>query len=184
MPKSSKMPKSRKELVISELKTIVDETKGALLTDYRGLTVAEVTTLRRKLRPMNAEYHVVKNTLFKKAASEEMTSLLENLLTGPTAIVFAKEDVVAPTKALIDFLRDLKKPEIKLKGGWIEGKIYDVPQLTAISKLPPKEQIVAQLIGSLNAPASNLVGTLNNILGDFVRTIQAVADKKSGETAA
>ena len=69
----------------------------------------------------------------------------------------------------------LKKPDIKLKGGFIDGKVYNVADVTALSKLPPKEQIIAQLLGSLNAPASNLVGTLNNIIGDFVRTIQAIA---------
>ncbi len=175
------MPNKKKELVISDLKEIVDQTKGAIITDYRGLTVAEITTLRRKLRPSNAEYHVVKNTLFKLAAGEK-SSTVDDLLTGPTAIVFMKDDLVAPAKVVIDFLREIKKPEIKLKGGWIEGKRYSSDQITSLSKLPSKEVLVAQLIGSLNAPASNLVGTLNNIIGDFVRTVQAIADQKA-ETA-
>lgn len=172
------MPNKKKELVISDLKEIVDQTKGAIITDYRGLTVAEITTLRRKLRPSNAEYHVVKNTLFKLAAGET-SSTVDDLLTGPTAIVFMKDDLVAPAKVVIDFLREIKKPEIKLKGGWIEGKRYSSDQITSLSKLPSKEVLVAQLIGSLNAPASNLVGTLNNIIGDFVRTVQAIADQKA-----
>ena len=105
------------------------------------------------------------------------------MLTGPTAIAFAKNDVVAPAKAVIDFLREIKKPEIKLKGGYIDGKIYNVDQVTSISKLPSKEVIIGQLIGSLNAPASNLVGTLNNVIGDFVRTIQAIHDQQAGAAA-
>ena len=114
---------------------------------------------------------------------------MDTLLNGPTAIAFAKGDVVPTSKAVIDFLTALKKPDIKLKGGYIDGKLYDVASVTAISKLPSKELIVGQLLGSLNAPASNFVGTLNNIIGDFVRTVQAIVDKQSapaegGEAAA
>jgi large subunit ribosomal protein L10 len=178
--KENAMPNAQKEQTVAELREIVAQTKGALLTDYRGLTVAEVTNFRKKLRAADAEYHIVKNTLFKIAIGEEAGNQLDSLLSGPTAIVFSKGDIVPPTKAVLDFLRDLKKPDIKLKGGWIDGKVYNVEQVTAISKLPPKEQIIAQLLGSLNAPASNLVGTLDNIIGEFVRTIQAIADKQAG----
>ncbi len=172
------MPNEKKELVISDLREIVTQSKGAILTDYRGLTVAELTTLRKKLREVNAEYHVVKNTLFKIAIGEVAGAQLDTLLNGPTAIAFAKGDVVPTSKAVIDFLATLKKPEIKLKGGFIDGKVYNVEDVTAISKLPKKEVIVAQLLGSLNAPTANLVGTLDNIIGEFIRTIQAIADSK------
>jgi large subunit ribosomal protein L10 len=151
----------------------------ALCSPTIGLTVAEVTNFRKRLRAADAEYHIVRNTLFKIALGEAAGNQLDTLLTGPTAVVFSKGDVVAPTKAVIDFLRELKKPDIKLKGGWIDGKIYNVEQVTAISKLPPREQIIAQLIGSLNAPAANLVGTLDNIIGEFVRTVQAIVDKQT-----
>lgn len=172
------MPNAEKERIVSELREIVAHSKGAILTDYRGLTVAEVTNLRRKLRDVDAEYHIVKNTLFKIAVGDGLSPEVENLLTGPTAIAFAHNDVVAPAKAVLDFLRDLKKPEIKVKGGWIDGKVYSVEQVTTLSKLPPREQIVAQLIGTLNAPLSELVGTLDNIIGEFVRTVQAIVDKR------
>ena len=171
------MPNAQKQLVITELKDVVAQSKGAILTDYRGLTVAEVTNLRKKLREVDAEYHIVKNTLFKIALGNEAGTQLDTLLTGPTAIAFAKGDVVPTSKAVIDFLATLKKPDVKLKGGYIDGKVYDVASVTALSKLPPKEQIISQLIGSLNAPAANLVGTLNNVIGDFVRTVQAIVDK-------
>jgi large subunit ribosomal protein L10 len=174
------MPNAHKASVVSDLRGIVKQSKGAILTDYRGLTVAEVTNLRKRLRGVDAEYHVVKNTLLKIALDGKVSPELEPLLTGPTAIVFAREDVVAPTKAVLDFLRELKKPDIKVKGGWIDGKVYDVAQVTALSKLPPKEQIVGQLVGTLNAPISNLVGTLDNIIGESVRTIQAIHDQKAG----
>ena len=172
------MPNAQKQLVVSELREIARGSKGAILTDYRGLTVAEVTNLRKKLREVDAEYHIVKNTLYKIAIGVETVSPeLDKLLTGPTAIAFAKNDVVAPTKAVLDFLVALKKPEIKVKGGYIDGKIYSVAQVTALSKLPPKEQIIATLVGTLNGPAAEFVGTLDNIIASFVRTIQAIADK-------
>ncbi|HLV78809.1 MAG TPA: 50S ribosomal protein L10 [Chthonomonadaceae bacterium] len=180
------MPNAEKQRIVTELRDIVAQSKGAILTDYRGLTVAEVTTLRRKLREVDAEYHVVKNTLFKLAVGDSLSPEMENLLAGPTAIAFAHNDIVAPTKALLDFLRDLRKPEIKVKGGWVEGRIYSPDQVTALSKLPAREQIVAQLIGTLDGPISQLVSTLDNIIGEFVRTVQAVADKRKegGEPAA
>ena len=174
------MPNAQKQLVISELRDIVTQSKGAILTDYRGLTVADVTNLRKKLRAVDAEYHIVKNTLFKIAVGEAAGAQLDTLLTGPTAIAFAKGDVVPTSKAVIEFLTALKKPDIKLKGGYIDGRIYNVADVTALSKLPPKEQIIAQLLGSLNAPAGNLVGTLNGIISEFVRTIDAIAQKQGG----
>jgi len=178
------MPNEKKELVISDLREIVAQSRGAILTDYRGLTVAEVTNLRKKLREVNAEYHVVKNTLFKIAIGTEAGAQLDTLLTGPTAIAFAKGDVVPTSKAVIDFLATLKKPEIKLKGGYIDGRVYGVADVTAISKLPPKEYIIGQLLGSLNAPAANLVGTLDGIISEFVRTLQSIADSKSAPAEA
>lgn len=178
------MPNAQKKAIVGDLTDIISTTKGAILTDYRGLTVAELTTLRRRLREHNAEYHIVKNTLFKIAIGGEIESNLETLLKGPTAIVFAKSDVVAPTKTILDFLKEIKKPEITVKGGWIDGKVYDVAQVTALSKLPSKDQLIGQLIGTLNAPAAEFVGTLNNIIGEFVRTIQAIHDQKAVEVAA
>ncbi|MBC7529461.1 MAG: 50S ribosomal protein L10 [Chthonomonadaceae bacterium] len=178
------MPNPQKNLVIADLKAILGESKGAILTEYRGLTVAEVTILRKKLRDTNAEYHVVKNTLFKRALGDTLTPELDTLLSGPTGIMFAKGDVVPSTKATIDFLTALKKPDIKVKGGFIDGKIYTPDQVTALSKLPPREQILATLVGTIQKPLADLVGTLDNVIGDFVRTVQAIADKQgSGDDA-
>ena len=177
------MPNAHKEHTVAGLRELIAGSKGAILTDYRGLTVAEVTNLRKKLRDTKAEYHIVKNTLFKLALGGEVDPELEKLLRGPTAIVFAQEDIVAPAKAILDFVVAAKKPDVKVKGGYLDGKVYNVAQVTSISKLPPRPQIVAQLIGTLNGPMSSLVGTLDGIIGEFVRTVQAIADKK-GEGAA
>lgn len=180
------MPNPQKELIVSELRDLAHNSKGAILTDYRGLTVADVSKLRKKLRESDAEYHIVKNTLYKRALSGDgaLSPELEELLKGPTAIVFAKGDIVAPAKAVLDFIRETRKPEVKVKGGFIDGKVISVEQVQAISKLPPREQIMGQLVGCLNGPASGLVGTLNSIVSELVRTIQAIADQQSEAAAA
>ncbi len=173
------MPNPQKIQTVADLREIVAQSNGAILTEYRGLTVAEISTLRKRLRAVNGEYHVVKNTLFKLVAGDTLTPELEKLLTGPTAIVFSKGDVVASTKATLDFLKELRnRPEILVKGGWIDGKMYSVEQVTALSKLPSREQLIAQVVGTIQAPISEFVGTLDNIIGEFVRTIQAIADKQ------
>jgi len=173
------MPNQNKADQIDDLKALLAETKGAVLTDYRGLTVAEMTNLRRKLRAQNAEYHIVKNTLIKIALGDSLTPELGEQLAGPTAMVFIKDEITGPTKTTLDFVRDAKKPEVKVKAGWYEGKIYDPEQVIAISKLPSREQLVANICGAINAPISEFVGTLDNIIGSFVRTIQAIADQKA-----
>ena len=178
------MPNAHKEHTVAGLRELIAGSKGAILTDYRGLTVAEVSNLRKKLRDSNAEYHIVKNTLFKLALGGKITPELEQLLVGPTAIVFAQEDIVAPAKTVLDFVVAAKKPDVKVKGGFLDGKVYSVAQVTSISKLPPKPQIVSQLIGTLNGPVSNFVGTLDGIISEFVRTLQSIADKKSEGAAA
>ncbi|MCW3095707.1 MAG: ribosomal protein [Chthonomonadaceae bacterium] len=174
-------PSPRKELLVSDLREILSTSKGAILTDYRGLTVAEVSKLRRKLREDNAEYHIVKNTLLKVAMGGEINPDLDNLLKGPTAIVFAKGDVVGPAKSVIDFVTTTRnRPDVKVKGGYIDGKVYDVAQVTALSKLPSREVIIAQFVGTLNGPAANFVGTLNSIISEFVGTLDAIAEKQGG----
>lgn len=179
------MPNPQKVETVAALREILTRSQGLILTEYRGLTVAEVTELRKRLRAVGAEYHIVKNTLFQRALGDQLTPEFEKLLTGPTAVAFAQQDVVASAKAVLDFLREVRnKPEVKVKAGLIEGKLYTSEQVTALSKLPPREQIIAQVIGSINAPISELVFTLENILGEFVRTIQAIVDRQDASAPA
>jgi len=171
------MPNPRKEETVAGLREIIAGSKGAILTDYRGLTVAEVTNLRKKLRDAKAEYHIVKNTLFKLASEGVLpVADLESHLAGPTAIGFAKGDPVGAAKVLIDYAKDHKA--ISVKAGVLSGKVYDPKQVEALSKTPPREVLIAQMMGSLNSPITGLVGTLNGILSNFVFTLQAVADQK------
>src|SRR5437016_2153476 len=160
--------------MIQELADLVGRSKGAILTDYRGFTVAEITELRKRLRETGTEYHVVKNTLFKRALQDGEG--LAPYLEGPTAIAFALKDPVAPTKVVLDFFREKRKASVK--AGWIDGRLYNEEQLTALSKLPPREFLIAQVVGGIQAPISGLVGALQGILSNFVFTLQAIVDKQ------
>ncbi len=179
-------PADSKVALVSELRTLVGVTKAAIITDYRGLSVAELTELRKKLREVDAEYRVVKNTLFKLAAGDSMPiDEMGDLLTGPTAIGFAKNDPVAVAKVLLDYSRDHKA--LSIKAGVMDGRILSPIQVEALSKTPPREVLLSQMLGAMQSPIAGFVGTLGGIISNFVFTLQAIADKQDGgeaETAA
>lgn len=170
------MNKQSKEAVVAEFAGKLAEVKAAFLADYRGLNVEQVTDLRVKLRAVGVEYRVVKNTLLRLAARETPAACLDEFLTGPTAIAFAGDDPVAPAKALVQFAKDNKVFE--LKAGVLDGKLLSVEDITALSDLPSREQLLAKILGSLNAPASNFVGVLAAVPRSLVQVLAAVKDQK------
>lgn len=174
----TKGPRADKVKVVAAQQDMFAGATAAYLTDYRGMTVAEVTRLRRKLREVGGEYHVVKNTLFRRAAGDRLTPELEAMLKGPTAIAFAQGDPVAVAKALTDFLRDLRKPEVVIRGAFIDGKVLSPADVTALAKLPPREVILAMAVGAIQSPLSAFGGTLHGVLSEFARTLQAVVDQQ------
>jgi len=175
-------PSSEKVDQVSELRALTGASTATIFTDYRGLSVAELTDLRKKLRAADGEFRVVKNTLFKLAADGQMPIAdMDAFLSGPTAIGFAKGDPVATAKVLMDFVKDHK--EISIKAGVMNGLVLSAAQVDALSKTPPREVLISQMLGSLQAPISGFVGTLSGILSNFVFTLQAIADKQ-GEAAA
>ena len=170
-------PKPEKVEQVSTISRLLDRSAGVVLTDYRGLTVAEKADLTRRLREANAEYHVVKNTLFKLAygqRGEDPSTLLE----GPTAVVFALEDPVAPAKALTDFIKEKKKASVK--GAVVDGRIFDAAGVEALSKLPSKPQLLAQVAGTIQSPLSSMAYCLNGVLGNFARALHALHEQKAG----
>jgi len=173
--------RSKKE-VVAHLQDLLAKASGVVLTNYRGMTVAEISALRAKLRETGSEYHVTKNTLLTRALGPDAEQL-SGLLTGPTAIAVLGEDPVAPVKALHEYFRDLRKPEVTIKGGYIGGRVLDTESVVALSKLPPKPVIQGQVVGTLQAPLTNFMGTLHGVLSEFIRTLQALADKRQAETA-
>ena len=171
------MPKEEKIEAVQELRKSIEGSSSLLLTDYRGLTVSEITALRRSLRESGADYKVVKNTLFKLAAEKLADSGVYDLLAGPTAVAFVHNDPIAPAKKIMDFAREHK--DLEVKGGYVEGRLLTADQVQALSKIPPKEILLAQLLGSMQSPISGLVGTLQGLMSNLVYTLQAVSDQKA-----
>lgn len=169
------MPTAEKEQTIEEAKGWYQRSKGLVFTDYRGLKVKEMQQLRANLRAKGGELHVLKNTLFRLAAGEDAKQFPDEFHNGPTAIAFIFEDEAGCAKALLDYAQTNKN--LQVKGGYFGGQTLDVKQVTALSKLPPRDVLIAQVIGAIAAPLSNLVGVIEALYADPIRTIGAVADK-------
>lgn len=146
-----------------------------IFTDYRGLTVEQITALRDQLREKNAEYHIIKNNFARIAFERGQFPDVSGLLVGPTAVAFAKVDSNEVAKVLVDFG---KEAPVKIKGGLVDKAVYSAAQMDAFSKLPGKKQLLSMLMSAMNAPLQNLVYALNGVPTKLVRTLQAVADKK------
>ncbi|MBX3114742.1 MAG: 50S ribosomal protein L10 [Fimbriimonadaceae bacterium] len=148
---------------------------GVIFTDYRGLKVKEIQTLRKELKAKGGELHVIKNTLFRKAAGDDSAALSEEMTSGPTAYAFLYENESDCAKVLVDFAKSSKR--LVVKGGLIGGKEFSGSAVEDLSKLPPREVLIAQVIGAIAAPLSNLVGVIEALYADPIRVIGAVADK-------
>jgi len=168
--------KEAKVKAVEEIKNKFGSSRAAILTDYRGLNVAEITELRRKLKEQDVEYKVVKNTL-TSIAIKDFDYDLDEYLEGPTAIAFSYEDPVAPAKVLMDFAKNHKQLEIK--AGVVEGKVADKSVIGELAKMPPKEQLLANAVGAIQSPLYGIVGVLQGTLRDMVYTLQAIHDKKA-----
>jgi large subunit ribosomal protein L10 len=162
---------AKKVETVAELKERFAKSELTILTDYRGLTVAEVTKLRRQLRDAGMEFQVAKNTLARFAAEEAGVSELSPLLVGPTAIAFGKGDAVQAAKAMTDYARGSKT--LKIKGGVLEGRVIPPEQLVALAELPPREVLLARVVGGMQSPIVGLVSVLNGTLAGFVRVLHA-----------
>ncbi len=163
------------------VKKIRDEfqlAKDFIFTDYRGLTVEQITDVRKKLREQKAAYRVVKNRFAKIALRDLQYPEVAEYLVGPTAIAIAKEDSAPVAKLLLELSKELP---LKVKGGLVDKNVFNDKQLEAFSKLPGKKELIAMLMSTMQAPLQNFVYALNAVPTKLVRTLQAVADKKAAE---
>lgn len=166
---------------VAELKDLLTSSKGVVLVDYCGLTVAEDTELRSKMREAGVKYMVAKNTFIRIAAQEAGIEGLDAYLEHNTAVAFSAEDPVAPAKILNDFSKDHKALEIK--AGILDGKVIGLDEVKAVAELPSREELLAKLVGSMQAPISGLVNVLQGTIRNFVYTLEAVQQKKEQESA-
>ena len=163
---------------VNALKEQFDGVNSFFFTDYRGLTVEQVTDLRGKLREQNAEYHVIKNNLAKIAMKDLGNEGVADLLVGPTAIAMAHDEAGPVAKTLLDFGKDAP---VEMKGGFLEGSVFDVPGVVAFSKLPTRIELISKLMATMNAPVQNVALVLNAVTTKLVRTMAAVAEQKGNE---
>ncbi|HIV52288.1 MAG TPA: 50S ribosomal protein L10 [Candidatus Mediterraneibacter norwichensis] len=160
-----------KQPIVEAIAEEIKDAQSVVLVDYRGLTVAQDTELRKQLREAGVVYKVYKNTMMKRAFEGTEFEGLENCLEGPSAIAVSKDDATAPARILCKFAKDA--PALELKGGVVEGTVYDVAGLAELSKIPSREELLSKLLGSIQSPITN-----------FARVIKQIAEQGGGEAAA
>ena len=146
---------------VSKLAEQMKDAKLILLTDYRGINVADVTELRSELRKSDSEYKVIKNNIIRRALAENGIEGLDDLLEGPTAVVMNNEDYLEPTKAIYNFSK--KNDFYKIKGGVIEGKVMTAEEIITLAKLPSREELLSMLAGGLLASISKIAIALDQV---------------------
>ncbi|MFQ3621252.1 MAG: 50S ribosomal protein L10 [Spirochaetales bacterium] len=161
---------------VKDLKDRFESYKGFIFTDFRGLSVEQITKLRQELRKLNAEYKVIKNNYAQIAFQQLKKPDVSSYLMGPTAIALANEEAPQVAKSLLEFA---KETSVKIKGGLVEGAVFDEKQIVQFSKLPSRAELLSSLMGTMRAPVQNLVYVMNGVTTKLVRTLKAVAEKKA-----
>ncbi len=175
-------PRAEKVAVVNEVRDRLAASAGALLTEYRGLTVGELAELRRELAAAGGDYKVYKNTLVRLAIADSPQAAIHDLLTGPTAIAFVQGEVSAVAKALRDFARN--NPNLVVKGGVVGSGILSAGDINVLADLPPRETLLAQLAGALSAPLQQLAGLVQALPRNLAYGLSALVDLRRSESGA
>jgi len=164
-----------KRQIVDDLHVAMTESSAGVVTHYRGLGVSQMAELRRQLKLVDVSLQVVKNTLARRAAEGTDFEAAEALFTGPVAIAYGS-DPVGMAKAISDFAK--KHEAFEIQGGVLDGKVISPEDIKALASLPSREVLLAKMLGSMQAPISGFVRTLNEIPSSFVRVLAAVRDQK------
>jgi large subunit ribosomal protein L10 len=175
-------PRPEKVAVVDEVRERMQAADGALLTEYRGLTVAELAELRRELTAAGGDYKIYKNTLVRLAVADTAGAGVTDLLTGPTAIAFVDGDVSAVAKALRDFAR--ANPNLIVKGGVVGSTIMSAADIDVLAELPSRETLLAQFAGALSAPLQQLAGLVQALPRNLAYGISALLEQRQAEAPA
>ena len=171
------MPKPEKVATVEALRELFASARGIYLTDFRGLDVAAMTELRRRLKASGSGYRVVRNTLARLAAEQAGLPKLAEAFQGPTGVAFTlSEDGVAPARVLRDFVKDF--PELTIKTAFVEGRDFPPERVSDLAALPPREELVAKALGGIRAPLAGLIWTLSGVLYRLVVVLDAIARKE------
>ena len=166
-----------KEKAVEGLRGRFRQTNFAVMTDFRGLRVGDMSDLRRQVRAAEGDLHIAKNSLLRIAAESEGIEDLRDLFVGPTAVAYARGDEAALAKALADY--SAGSPELVIKGGFLDKKYLDGDQIRQLAALPPREVLVARVVGGMQSPIYGLVGVLSATIGSFVRVLNARSEQLS-----
>ncbi|MDD5594312.1 MAG: 50S ribosomal protein L10 [Candidatus Margulisbacteria bacterium] len=169
---------AEKSKVVDELKEKIARSSVVVISDYLGFTVKDITDLRKKLRAEDSELRVVKNTLIERAVAGTDLDELKGHLKGATAVLLGYKDAVSPLKVLVKFLKDAEKGAIRV--GVVDNKVFSQSDLTAMSKLPSREVLLAKVVGGLQSPIYGFVNVLQGPIRKLVYALEAVKNKKGG----
>lgn len=170
---------NEKKRIAADLQGRLKKSTIVILTDYKGLDVSAMNDLRTKLRNANAEYQVAKNSLLVRASEGNDVALIKDQFKGPSAIALSYDDPVGPAKVITDFVKENAKLEVKV--GVLDGKVIDFAGIKALSSLPSKEVLLAQVLSAMNAVPTSLVTALSDVPRRLVNVLQAVRDQKEAE---
>jgi large subunit ribosomal protein L10 len=170
------VPKQYKIDAVKDMKERLTRSKAVVITDYRGLTVGEMTDLRDRLRAEGVEYKIVKNRLAKIALKESDMNTMDDYLKGMTALAFGVKDPVGPAKVLAGYAKDNEK--LKILAGLMENRLLDVAALSELAKLPSREVLLSRMLGSLTSPVQKFAYGLHQVTAKVVYALDAVARKK------
>ncbi len=170
-----------KQPIIQEISENVKDAQSVVVVDYRGLTVAEDTQLRRELREAGITYKVYKNTMMNFAFKDTDFESLAPVLEGPSAIAISTEDATAPARVLAKFAKSA--PALEIKAGVVEGTFYDADGMKAIAAVPSREELVSKLLGSLQSPITNFARVLNQIAENGGASFEAPVEEAKAEEA-
>ncbi len=175
-------PRAEKVAVVAEVEGRLTRAGGAILTEYRGLKVGDLATLRRALSAAGAEYKIYKNTLVRRATAETGATVIDAFLVGPTAIAFVDGDVAAAAKVLRDFART--NPSLVVKGSYVSGTVLDASSTARLAELPPREVLLAQIAGAMAAPMQKMAALLKAVPQNLAYGISALVERRRGEEGA
>lgn len=170
-----------KKQFVEQLRERMQKSKVVILTDFKGLDVAMLTELRGKLREAQVEYEVVKNTMLRRASEGTAIEPIKDYFKGPSAIAISYDDPVAPAKVLTDFAKTNEKLAIKI--GVMNGKVIDLSSIKALSSLPSREELLAQVLSAMIAVPTSLVRALNDVPRRMVNVLQAIKESKEQQAA-
>lgn len=171
----------QKKQIVADLVETLKSAQAGVLVDYRGITVEQDTILRSKLREAGVEYKVVKNTLTRFAANEVGFQELDEQLNGPTALAISTTDAVAPAKVISDFAKEVEA--IQIKAGFVDGKVISLDEVKTLAATPSRDVLIAKIMGSLNAPISKLVRTLQALVDNGVEPSDIKSDVEAQDAA-